>query len=49
MLNRNKNLRRAVILEKRAEQFQAILAAIQFRMLHELNYRTDVFPVTLRR
>jgi len=32
-----------MILEKIAEWHQAILAAIQFRMLHVLIYRTDIF------
>jgi len=42
-----RHLRRTVILEKRAGCVEAILAAFQFRMLHALNYRTDIFPVIL--
>jgi len=36
-----------MILEKIAEWFQAIPAAIQFRMLHVLIYRSDIVPVFL--
>ena len=36
-----------MILEKRAGYVQAILAAIQFRMLHVLSYRTEIVPVIL--
>jgi len=34
-------------LDKRAEWVQSILAAIQFRMLHEHIYITDIVPVIL--
>jgi len=36
-----------MILEKAAEWDQKILAAIQFRMLPGLIYRTDIVPVIL--
>jgi len=36
-----------MILEKRAEWVQAILAAIRFRILHVLIYKTDIFIVIL--
>jgi len=36
-----------MILLKRVQLVQAILAAIQFRMLHVLIYRTDIVPVIL--
>ena len=35
------------MLEKRAESVQEILAAIKFRMVHVLIYRTDIVPVIL--
>jgi hypothetical protein len=35
-----------MVLEKRAGWVQAILAAIQFRMLHVF-YKTDIVPVIL--
>jgi hypothetical protein len=47
ILNPKQNLRWTMILEKRAEWVQAMLAAIQFRMLHVLIYRTDIVPVIL--
>jgi hypothetical protein len=36
-------------MEKRAGYVQAIIATIQFRMLHVLIYKTDIFPVILFR
>jgi hypothetical protein len=36
-----------MILEKRAGWVQAILATIQFRMLHVLMYKTEIFPFIL--
>ena len=36
-----------MILEKRAGWYQAILVAIQFRILHVLIYETDIVPVIL--
>ena len=36
-----------MVWEKRAGQVQAILAAIQFRMLHVLIYKPDIVPVGL--
>jgi hypothetical protein len=36
-----------MILEKRAGEFQAVLAAIQFRMLHVLGYRNNMVPFIL--
>ena len=37
------NLTRAMFLEKRARNFQAILAAIQFRISHELVHKLVLF------
>jgi len=36
-----------MVLERRAVYVQAILAAIQFRMLHVLICKTDIVPVIL--
>jgi hypothetical protein len=36
-----------MVLEKRAGCNQAILATVQFRMLHVLMYKTEIFPSIL--